>query len=66
MHARGYDDLSAETLRRFAATHVAAIASDELRRALAAAVVALLREAADAALPHAEVVAQRLAELHAR
>jgi hypothetical protein len=64
VQARGYDDLSAETLARFGATHVAAVEHDALRRALAASVIALMREGAEARLPHANVVAQRLVELH--
>ncbi len=63
VQARGYDDLSAETLARFDAAHVAAVELDALRRALAASVLALMREGAEARLPHADVVAQRLVEL---
>ena len=63
VQARGYDDLSAETLGRFADTHIAARDPDALRAALAASVRALLHEGAEARLPHAEAVAQRLAEL---
>jgi hypothetical protein len=63
-HARGYDDLSAETRARFEDAHVAAVEPSSLRAALAASVVALLREGAEANLPHASVVAERLAELH--
>ena len=63
VQARGYDDLSAETLARFDAAHVAAVEPDALRAALAASVLALMREGAEARLPHADVVAQRLAEL---
>ena len=62
--ARGYDDLSAETLARFDTTHVAAVEPDALRRPLAASVLALLREGAEARLLHSNVVAQRLVELH--
>jgi hypothetical protein len=61
--ARGYDDLSAETLARFAAAHVGAVEPDALRRTLAASVLALMREGAEARLPHADVVAQRLDDL---
>ena len=43
VQARGYDDLSAETLARFDAAHVAAVEPDALRRALAASVLALMR-----------------------
>jgi hypothetical protein len=63
VQARGYDDLSGETLARFEDAHVAAFEPDALRAALAGSVLALMREGAEARLPHAEVVAQRLAEL---
>jgi hypothetical protein len=63
VQARGYDDLPAETLARFAGTHIATVEPATLRAALAAAVVALTREGAEANLPHVQVVAQRLAEL---
>ena len=61
--ARGYDDLSAETLARFEGAHVGALEPGTLRAALAASVLALMREGAEARLPHAHVVAERLAEL---
>ena len=63
VQARGYDDLPAATLARFEATHVGAVEPGALRAALAPAVSALMREGAEAGLPHAEVVAERLAEL---
>ena len=63
VQARGYDDLSADTLARFDDAHVAAVEPDVLRRALASSVLALMREGAEARLPHADTVAQRLAEL---
>jgi hypothetical protein len=63
VQARGYDDLSAETLARFEATHVAAPEPGALRAALAASVLELMRGGAEARLPHADTVAQRLAEL---
>ena len=63
VHARGYDDLSAETLARFEGTHVGGLDPGALRAALGASVVALMREGAEARLPHADAVAQRLAEL---
>jgi sugar/nucleoside kinase (ribokinase family) len=66
VQARGYDDLPAETLARFAGTHIAAAEPATLRAALGAAVLALTREGAQANLPHAEIVAQRLAELYDR
>jgi hypothetical protein len=64
VQARGYDDLSAETLARFEDTHVRAVEPVALRAALAASVLALMREGAEARLPHADAVAQGLAELH--
>jgi hypothetical protein len=62
--ARGYDDLSAETRARFEDAHVGAIEPGALRRALAASVLALMHEGAQARLPNADVVAERLAEFH--
>jgi hypothetical protein len=61
--ARGYDELSAETLARFEDAHVGAVEPVALRAALAASVLALMREGAEARLPHADAVAERLAEL---
>jgi hypothetical protein len=63
VQARGYDDLPTGTLARFEAAHVGAVEPGALRAALAACVVALLRAGAEARLPHADTVAQRLAEL---
>ena len=63
VQARGYDDLSAETLARFGDAHVGAAEPGALRAALAASVLALMREGAEARLPHADTVAQRLADL---
>jgi hypothetical protein len=63
VQARGYDDLSAATLAGFEDAHVGAVKPGELRSALAASVLALMREGAEARLPHAHVVAERLAEL---
>jgi hypothetical protein len=60
VQARGYDDLSDETLARLDDAHVAAVERDPLRKALAASVRALMREGAEAELPHANVVADRL------
>jgi hypothetical protein len=62
--ARGYDELSPETLARFDRTHVGSVEPDVLRRALAASVLALLNEAGEADLPDVDLVAGRLAELH--
>jgi hypothetical protein len=61
--ARGYDDLPAETLARFEDAHVVSLEPGALRAALAASVLALTREGAEARLPHADAVVWRLAEL---
>ena len=61
--ARGYDDLSPETLARFEHGHVGAAQPAALRAALGASVLARMREGAEARLPHANAVAQRLAGL---
>jgi len=68
VQARGYDDLPAETLARFGDTHVGAAEPGALRAALAASVLALIREGTRADLLLADVVAERLADLrgHAR
>jgi hypothetical protein len=63
VQARGYDDLSRETTARLTDAHVGSLATDELRTTLAASVTALLGEGAEARLPHAQVVAERLVEL---
>ena len=63
VQGRGYDDLSVETLAQLDGAHVGALEPDALRKALAASVRALMREGATARLPHADAVAQRLAEL---
>jgi hypothetical protein len=63
VQARGYDDLPGATLARFEATHVGALEPGALRAALAACVLALLGAGTEARLPHADTVAQRLAEL---
>jgi hypothetical protein len=63
LQARSYDDLSAETLARFEDAHLGAVEPGVLRAALAASVLGLMREGAEARLPHAHVVAERLAEL---
>jgi hypothetical protein len=62
--ARSYDDLSAETLARSEDAHVGAVEPAALRTALAASTRTLLWEGAEAHVPQAEVVAERLAELH--
>jgi hypothetical protein len=63
VQARGYDDLSVETLARFEDVHVRALDPEALRAALAASAAELLHEGAEAHLPHAHVVAARLTEL---
>jgi hypothetical protein len=63
VQARGYDDVPAEILARFAETHVGAVDPEALRGALAASISALVREAVDADLLTANVVAERIAEL---
>lgn len=63
VQARSFDDLPAESLARFEDAHVGAVDPAALRSALAASAVALLREGAEARLPHARFVAERLAEL---
>jgi hypothetical protein len=63
VQARGYDDLSDETLARFDDTHVPSVEPQALRRALAASARALLHEGAEAGLPSAATVGSRLAEL---
>lgn len=64
VQARGYDDLSLEILARFKDTHIGTVEPGALRAALAASVGELLREGAEARLPQAETVAQRIADLH--
>jgi hypothetical protein len=64
VQARGFDDLPAETLARLEHAHVGAVEPGALRAALATSVLALMREGAEARLPHADAVAQRLTELH--
>jgi hypothetical protein len=63
VQARGYDDLSAETLARFQGAHIGTVESGALRSALAGSVLALMSEGAEARLLHADVIAERLAEL---
>jgi hypothetical protein len=63
VQARGYDELPAEILAQFTRTLVGAAEPAALRAALAAAVTALLREGAQAPVPAAKAVAERLAEL---
>lgn len=63
IQARGYDDLPAETLARFAPTHVGAAEPEALQAALAACVSALLHEGAGANVPSVEIIADHLADL---
>ena len=63
LHARGYDDLPADTLASLDGTHVASLEPERLRSPLAAAMRTLLHEGKEANVPSAEPVAQRLAEL---
>jgi hypothetical protein len=63
VQARGYDDLSVETRARYEEAHVGSLEPEALRAALAVSVVALTSEGAEADLPHAQIVADRLAEL---
>jgi hypothetical protein len=63
VQARGYDDLSAETLARFEPSRIGSLEPQALRAALAASVRALVREGEDAGLANAEAVKQRLREL---
>ena len=63
VQARGYDDLSRETLERFDGSHLGAPDPPALRSALAASVRALVVEGREAALQNADAVGERLAEL---
>jgi hypothetical protein len=63
VQARGYDDLPAETLAGFDGTHVDSLEPERLRSAFSAATRALLRQAKEANVSTADMVAQRLAEL---
>jgi hypothetical protein len=63
VQARGYDDLSTETLARSEEAHVGSLEPAGLRAALAGSVLALMSEGAEADLPHAQAVADRLADL---
>ncbi len=63
VQARGYDDLSPETLSQLQAAHIGSLERASLRSALAASTRVLLHEAAAARLTHADIVRMRLAEL---
>ena len=60
--ARSFDDLPVDALDSLEDAHVGSLAPGVLRGALSASVVALLREGTAARLPHASVVAERLAD----
>jgi hypothetical protein len=64
--ARGYDELPPDALEGFDGTHVGSLEPDALRHALAASILALFAEGAQADVPNADVVAGRLADLHSR
>jgi hypothetical protein len=64
VQARGYDDLPADSLASFDGTHVGSLAPGALRRALAAAMQALLLEGKDADVSSADAVAQRMSGFH--
>lgn len=61
--ARGYDDLPAATLARFANTRACVDDPEALRSTLAACVHALMHEGAEADLDTAAVAAERLSDL---
>ena len=63
VQARGYDDLSAETLARFDGAHMGALEPEPLRAALTASARALVDEGVEARLPHADAVRDRIAGL---
>ncbi len=63
VQARGYDDLSAETLARLDGARATALEPPVLRSALSAAVSQLMREGMEATLPNVQAVAERLAAL---
>jgi hypothetical protein len=65
VQARGYDELPSETLAGFEGAHVGSLEPDTLRQALSASALALLKEGAEADLPNADLVTERLAELAA-
>jgi hypothetical protein len=64
-NARGYDQLSAETLERCDGTHVGTLDPDALRGALSACVSVLIREGEEADVGDIRVIVERLGELFA-
>lgn len=63
VQARGYDQLPAQTLQRFEHTHVTATEPHTLYDALRASLTALLHEAADADVPSAQAITERVGDL---
>ena len=66
VQARGYDDLSHETLTRFEAARAGKVEPLALRAALSAAVTALTHEGELAGIHEAGTIAERLSELTVR
>jgi len=62
VQARGHDDLPADELARYDATHVGSLEPDAQRAALGAAVASLLHECAQTDPAHADAVAKRLGD----
>ena len=60
--ARGYDDLPADVLAGFEATHVGSLEPATLRQALAAAMRALLHQGREANVESVDAVSERLAD----
>jgi hypothetical protein len=63
VQARGYDDVSTETLDQYEDAHVGALEPAALRAALAVSVLALMSEGAETGVRHAQAVAECLADL---
>lgn len=63
VQARGYDDLPPGVLSEFAETHVISLEPGQLRTALSAGVLMLMREGRESAVPNVDEIAQRLGEL---
>jgi hypothetical protein len=61
--ARGYDQLPAATLRRFARTHVGTTEVHALRDTLGASISALLMEAAEGGVPNCDDITSHVGEL---